>query len=229
MNEYVKVEDMEPEIVKYCDIYSKDLSERLGLNEAHLSNAVSFPALLNPMFGNKKLIADSGLMTEAQCERAKGQLLQRMVRILDRMCPSTSQCTASGDGLDSKDDDVEFATNKNYEAADKERNFLKPTKSRNIVHMWKLKTARTLGEGNHKILVGPVESKGEDLLSGKIIADYVDECGRIDLLRFFEDHSNMFPIIWIISQCEMSNQVVEVGCERFSTYLVMSLQKSGQD
>ena len=111
---------MEPEIVKYCDIYSGDLSERLGLNEAHLSNTVSSPALLNPMLGNKKLVVDSGLMTEAQYKRAKGRLLQRMVHIRDSMCPSSSQCTASGDSIDSKDDDVEFATNKNYEAADKE-------------------------------------------------------------------------------------------------------------
>ena len=58
---------MEPEIVKYCDIYSKDLSlsERLGLNEAHLSNTMSFPALLNGMFGNTMLIVDSDLTTEA--------------------------------------------------------------------------------------------------------------------------------------------------------------------
>ena len=32
---------------------------------------------------------------------------------------------------------------------------------------------------------------------------------------FFEDNSNVFPIMWIISQCEMSNQVVEVDCEHF--------------
>ena len=73
MNEYAKVEDMEPEIVQYCDIYTADLSERLGLNETQLPNAVSFPTLLNLMFGNKKLIVGSGLMTEVQYKRAKGQ------------------------------------------------------------------------------------------------------------------------------------------------------------
>ena len=61
--------------------------------------------------------------------------------------------------------------------------------------MSKLKKARTLGEGNRKILVGPVETKGEDLPSGKNIADYVDERGRMNLLLFFEDHSNMFPTL----------------------------------
>ena len=99
--------------MQYCDIYTADLSERLGLNETHLPNAVSFPTLLNPMFGNKKLIVGSGLMTEVQYERAKGRLLQRMVRIRDRKSPSTSQSTADADVLDREDDDIEFGTNEN--------------------------------------------------------------------------------------------------------------------
>ena len=47
-----------------------------------------------------------------------------------------------------------------------------------------VKTARSLGEGNRKILVGPVEEKGDNLPSGKNIADYVDERGRMNLLLF---------------------------------------------
>ena len=89
--------------------------------------------------------------------------------------------------------------------------------------------ARTLGEGNRKILVGPVETKGENLPSGKNIADYVDKRGRMDLLRFFEDHRNMFPTLWIISQCEMPNQVGEVGREGFFTISVYVSSKSRQD
>ena len=60
------------------------------------------------MFGNKKLIVGSGLMTAVQYERAKGQMFQRMVRIRDRKCPSTSQSTAVEHVLDSEGDDVEF-------------------------------------------------------------------------------------------------------------------------
>ena len=40
LNERVKVETMNPEIVKYCEIYTEDLSEQLGLNEMHVPNAV---------------------------------------------------------------------------------------------------------------------------------------------------------------------------------------------
>ena len=58
--------------------------------------------------------------------------------------------------------------------------------------MSKLKKARTLGEGNRKILVGPVETKGEDLPSGKNIADYVDERGRMNLLHFLRTTATLF-------------------------------------
>ena len=87
LRQHTKVEVMDPSIVKYSKIYTEDLSERLGLNDASLPNSVAFPALLNPMFGNEKLIVESGLMTEMQYERAKSRLLQKMVRILDRKIP----------------------------------------------------------------------------------------------------------------------------------------------
>ena len=127
----------------------------------------------------------------------------------------TSQSTANEDDLDSEDDDVEFPTNENYVAADKEWKHFETYKIKRLRPSVEVKTARSLGEGNRKILVGPVEEKGDNLPSGKNIADYVDERGRMNLLLFFEDHSSMFPTLWLISQCEMSNQVVEVGCERF--------------
>ena len=87
LSQHTKVEVMDPSIVKYSKIYTEDLSERLGLNDASLPNSVAFPALLNPMFGNEKLIVESGLMTEMQYNRAKSRLLQKMVRILDRKIP----------------------------------------------------------------------------------------------------------------------------------------------
>ena len=55
LNAYARVEDMEPEIVNYCDIYTEDISERLGLNETHLPNAVAFPALLQSYVWQRKV------------------------------------------------------------------------------------------------------------------------------------------------------------------------------
>ena len=57
-----------------------------------------------------------------------------------------------------------------------------------------VKTARTLEEGNHKILVGPVESKADDLPSGKNIADSVDKRRRMDLLRFLRATATCFRL-----------------------------------
>jgi hypothetical protein len=66
-----------------------------------------------------------------------------------------------------------------------------------------------------EIIVGPVEENGKDLPSGKNLEDYVNEKGRMDVLKFFKEHKKYFPTLWIIVQHEAAGQVVEVGCERF--------------
>jgi hypothetical protein len=43
----------------------------------------------------------------------------------------------------------------------------------------------------------------------------VNEKGKMDVLKFFEDHKKFFPTLWIIVQHEADRQVVEVGCEQF--------------
>ena len=177
----------------------------------------------------KKLIVGSGLMTGMQYERAKGRLLQRMVRIVDRKCPSTSRTTGDADVLDSKDDDVEFGTNENYSAADKEWKHFETYKIKRHRPFVEVKKARTLGEGNRKILVGPVETKGEDLPSGKNIADYVDKCGRMDLLRFLRTTETCFQLCGLYHSAKCQIKSLKWGVSVFSTFLVMSHQKSEQD
>ena len=49
----------------------------------------------------------------------------------------------------------------------------------------------------------------------KKLGDYVNEKGRIDVLKIFEEHKKYFPTLWIIAQREATQQVVEVGCEQF--------------
>jgi hypothetical protein len=65
-----------------------------------------------------------------------------------------------------------------------------------------------------EIIVGPVEENGNDLPSDKNLGDYVNEKGRMDVLKFFEDHKKYFPTLWIIAQREAARRVVEVGCEQ---------------
>ena len=62
---------------------------------------------------------------------------------------------------------------------------------------------------------GTVRERGEDLKSGRNIADYLDKKGRMDLLTFFQHHKNEFPVLFVIVQREMSRRVVEVPCETF--------------
>ena len=53
-----------------------------------------------------------------------------------------------------------------------------------------------------KIAVGPVKQRGQNLPSGKNLADYIDKLGRFEMLKFYSDHKAVFPVLWIQSQCE---------------------------
>ena len=57
-----------------------------------------------------------------------------------------------------------------------------------------------------EIIVGPVEENGKDPPSGKNLGDYMNEKGRMDVLKFFEDHKKCFPTLWIIAQREAARQ-----------------------
>jgi hypothetical protein len=43
-----------------------------------------------------------------------------------------------------------------------------------------------------ELWVAPMESKGKDLPSGKNLADYINERGQMQLLKFFPDHQKSF-------------------------------------
>ena len=68
---YTKVEPMEPCVERYRELYSKDLSERLGLENDFLEPSLTNSVLLNPMFGLEKRVVSSGLMTHRQYSRAR--------------------------------------------------------------------------------------------------------------------------------------------------------------
>ena len=68
---YLQVETMDPMIEKFRSLYSRDLSERLGINEKSLPPHLTFGVHLNPMFGAEERVIGSGLMTRTQYERSK--------------------------------------------------------------------------------------------------------------------------------------------------------------
>ena len=68
---YGKVELLDPMIKKYCDLYTKDLAKRVGLDDRFLSPIFTTHVLLNPMFGLKKRVVNSGLLTYVQYHRGR--------------------------------------------------------------------------------------------------------------------------------------------------------------
>ena len=70
LKNYTKVETMEACVEQYCDLYTKDLSERLGLDKVVLDPYLTNPVMINPMFGYEKRVVCSGLMTRLQYEKA---------------------------------------------------------------------------------------------------------------------------------------------------------------
>jgi hypothetical protein len=76
-------------------------------------------------------------------------------------------------------------------------------------------TARCLTGELCQIMVGPVNQKGKKLSSGHNHFEHIDVQGCIDFVRFFSDHSKLFPTLWIVAQHESSRRVVEVGCAHY--------------
>ena len=60
-----------------------------------------------------------------------------------------------------------------------------------------------------------MKSRGKDWPSGKIMAEYIDKSGYIDLLALFYDHNKFFSVLFLFVQCKASRCAVEVGCKRF--------------
>lgn len=68
---YTKVEAIDPVVEKYCDLYSQDLSQRMGLDATELPTSLTHHVLMNLMFGREKRVTNSGLLTKKQYWRAK--------------------------------------------------------------------------------------------------------------------------------------------------------------
>jgi hypothetical protein len=120
-------------------------------------------------------------------------------------------CVDSDDGNSknrgSNDGYLVEKTNSNYNRAEEKFNTFESFKC----NKYRPKRVRVNSEilsgigqnGNmQEIIVGPVEENGKDLPSGKKLGEYVNEKGRMDVLKFFEDHKKYFPTLWIIAQCE---------------------------
>jgi hypothetical protein len=148
---------------------------------------------------------------------------------LDAKHPSLCVDSEEGNSNDSSSTDGYLAekTNCNFDRAEEEFNTFELFKHNKYRPKWvKVKSEILFGIGLNgnmeEIIVGPVEKNGKDLPLGKKLGIYVNEKGRMDVLKFFEEHKKYFPTLWIIAQHEATRRVVEVGCEQFFVFLATS-------
>ena len=98
-------------------------------------------------------------------------------------------------------------TNSNYNRAEEEFNTFESFKRNKYRPKWARVNSEILSglgqNGNmQEIIVGPLEENRKDHSSGKKLGAYMNEKGRIDVLKFCEDHKKWFLTLWIIAQRE---------------------------
>ena len=214
--EYVNVMEMKGEVKTFLHTFADDLGDRLGIGENKLPTVYGVSALLNPMFGRKKLIVNAGLMTDEQYTNAERELLSSLqdlyeassVRVIHE---SSSDDDDSRDGLDTPATAIEY-----QQAVAELRAFEDYKKVRYHPTFCEKGTFKAVGPADYTIAVASkIEKRGKDLPSGKNLADYIDGKGRFDVMRFFVDHEYIFSKLFVIVQRMASRRVAEVGCERF--------------
>jgi len=189
MRNYVKVVEMDPLIETYCQVYANDLEDRLGIKHDKLPAALSVTMLLNPMFGLKPKIVESGIMMEAQYSKARHALLYMIQDIMDARSPTPVVNCDSGSSseLDSEDEELPTQENNNFNLASAELILFENYKKKKYHPVIEESQSKVLS-GLRDVRVGPVESCGSDLPSEKNLADYLDKRGRMCLLSFFSEH-----------------------------------------
>ncbi len=221
---YSEVIGMEEMIEKYCDTYAKDLEERQCLQKDKLPTAMASSTLLNPIFGLRQVIVVCGLMSDRQYNQARRDLVRMIHDILDARSPTIDVELLASDNYDRGSDDeaLPVTQNINFNLADKEVSDFKSFKLNIYWPSFAKKEEGLTGmfQGSLKeIVVGTSITHGKDLPLGDNLFDYIDKQGRMCLIRFFEDHKDRFPNMWILVQQDASHQVVEIRSELLLVFL----------
>ena len=178
MRNYVMVVEMDPLIETYRQVYANDLEDHLGIKHDKLPAALSVTMLLNPMFGLKPKIVESGIMTEAQYSKARRALLYMIQDIMDAMSPTPVVNCDSGSSseLDSEDEELPTQENNNFNLASAKLILFENYKKKKY-HPVREESQSKVLSGLCDVHAGPVESHGSDLPSEKNLADYLDKRG----------------------------------------------------
>jgi hypothetical protein len=122
-------------------------------------------------------------------------LIHAMQDCLDADAKHPTLCADSDDknsnGSGSNDGYHVEKTNSNYNRAEEEFNTFESFKCNKYRPKWARVNSEILSGIGHngkmqEIIVGPVEENGKDLPSGKNLGDYINEKGRMDVLKFLK-------------------------------------------
>jgi hypothetical protein len=215
-------EAMEPCIELFRMLYAKDMEERCGYTDDNGTPVLQLPVdlaiacLLNPMYGGRKVITSSGLMTDEQYSHAEDDLIGRMQLINERESGHVEPMNNSSED-DSMDDDLIRAASTEREKAKAEyTSYCMTCKPRK--HTPRSFQGTTLQLGS--LTMGKVAVKGQDIKASFPfvecnLADFICDKGHFDLVSFLQLQKDAYPTLYKLAVCLASIRTNEVGCERF--------------
>ena len=180
-------------------------------------------ALFNPLYQSRGRMVEGGLCTEEQYDNGRVELLDRLTHYYEGITEDVGPAVQN-DSINEWDDlgllDSTKASKSPDQMAEAEYNqycvYMKSS------YLPTMKPSKVLGaytlDGDPKeepvYSIGAVIKKGRDLPGGHNHAEYVDETGHYDVVRFLEHHKDTFPAIYTVCVGQICPHIsTEVDCE----------------
>jgi hAT family C-terminal dimerisation region len=213
---------MDPCIELFRMLYATDMEERCGFIDKDGEAVMKLPTdlaiacLLNPLYGGRRVITASGLMTEEQYLHAEDDIIVRLQLMMERENGHVEPIIISGGEDDSMDDDLQRAVSSERDKAKAEFNSYCLIKKRRYAPRSFEGYTVNLGQ----ICMGKVATRGHDITASHPfvncnLADFICDNGHFDLVSFLQLQRHAYPTLYKLAVCLSSIRTNEVGCERF--------------
>jgi len=192
-------------------------------------------AIINPLLQCEERMIDAGICTQEQFDNGKDDFLERMTKFYERKSETVDIQDVNGSPVRTNKHSklqascVDSSSSPQQQAKDE---FALFQQYNDIAYLPEMKPVKVLGSiddaGDPKepvYEIGPVKRKGKNLDNKKRNhADYINEKGGYDIVRYLNDFSDRFPAISHIGIGQLCPHIsTEVDCESlFSTAGFMS-------
>ena len=198
---------------------NSDIMEGLE-NADRLPETKIVGAILHPLFQNEQRMVTAGLCTKAQFKAGVDNLIERMTRMLDSE-PGQEKHTVQLLTTNEWDDASQFAALASPSVRKARYEFDLYCSYKCSQYLPVVQPKKTLGvfdeDGQPKksvITLGPPIERGVDLPSKRNHADYIDGTGYYDIVRYLQDHKDIFPTIYLVGVGQFAAHIsTEVDCE----------------